>query len=132
MGSKGGGSSSSSSNSTSSTSEDNKVSATDNAIALGKDSNFSYQDQFPDNVKEAFSELVALAGDAGLAAIGFANSAINANKDTLALVAARAKQAEDAENLKDGVLVKDIFPMLILGVLGFGAIFAFKGMRLKK
>jgi len=132
MGSKGGGSSSSSSNSTSSNSEDNKVTATDNAIALGKDSNFSYQDQFPDNVKEAFSELVQLAGDAGLAAIGFANQAINTNKDTLELVAARAKQAEDAENLKDGVLIKDIFPMLVLGVLGFGAIFAFKGMRLKK
>lgn len=132
MGSKGGGSSSSSSNSTSSTTQDNKVSATDNAIALGTSSQFSYQDQFPDNVREAFSELVNLAGDAGLAAIAFANQAINANKDTLSLVATRAKQAEDAENLKDGVLIKDIFPMLVLGVLGFGAIFAFKTMKRKK
>lgn len=128
----GGGSSSESSNSTSSNSEDNKVTATDNAIALGKDSNFSYIEEFPDNVRESFSELVQLAADAGLTAIGFANQAIKSNSDALDLVATRAKQAEDAENLKDGVLIKDIFPMLVLGVLGFGAIFAFKSMKVKK
>lgn len=132
MGSKGGGSSSESSNSTSSNSEDNKVSATDNAIALGKDSEFSYHDEFSDNVKDAFSDLVMLAGDAGIAALGFANAAINANEGALDLVATRAKQAEDAENLEDGILIRDIMPMLILGVLGFGAIFAYTSVKGKK
>ncbi len=128
----GGGSNSESNTSTSSNSEDNKVSATDNAIALGKDSQFSYVEEFPDNVKAAFTELIDLAKDAGLTAIGFANEAIKANSDSLQLVATRAKQAEDAENLKEGVLVKDIFPMLVVGVLGFGAIFAYKSMKVKK
>lgn len=125
-------SSSESSNSTSSNSEDNKVSATDNAIALGKDSSFSYVDEFSDNVKDSYNELVQLAKDAGIAAIGFANTAIETNQDTLELIATRAKQAEDAENLKDGVLIKDIFPMLVIGVLGFGAIFAYKNVKGKK
>lgn len=128
----GGGSNSEANTSTSSNSEDNKVSATDNAIALGKDSQFSYVEEFPDNVKAAFTELIDLAKDAGLTAIGFANEAIKANSDSLQLVADRAKRAEEVENLKDGVLVKDIFPMLVVGVLGFAAIFAYKSMKVKK
>lgn len=132
MGSKGGGSSSSSSNSTSSTSEDNKVSATDNAIALGKDSQFSYVDEFSDNVAKAFSDLVDLVRDGGSVAVDAVNNAVSSNERAMQLIAERAKQAEDAENLKDGVLIKDIFPMLVLGVLGFGAIFAFKTMKRKK
>lgn len=128
----GGGSSSESSNSTSTTTQDNKVSATDSAIALGTNAQFNYSDQFSDNVKSAFSDLITLAENAGLTAIGFANNAIQANQNAVKNAQDTAARSQDLNALGSGVLVKDIVPMLIIGALGFGAIAIFKGMKAKK
>jgi len=114
----------SSSSSTSTNTEDNKVSATDNALALGKDSSFSYSNDFSENVKEAFEELVQLSRDTGIAAMGFAQQAIQSNEKNVETMAARATTAEETATLKDQIIFKQLIPYigvaLLLWVFSFG------------
>lgn len=103
-------SSSSSENTTSTTTQDNKVSATDNAVALGNEASLTYTDQFSDNVKAAFEELVGLARDAGIVAAEFAQKSIAANQDAINKVADQSKQSVDAANLQGSTILKSFVP----------------------
>lgn len=125
---KGGGSNSESTNTTSTTTQDNKVSATDNAVALGNEAVLNYTEQFPDNVKEAFDELVGLARDAGLTAIGFAKEAISANQKSVDAVQTTSKNAIDAANLKDAALLKSSIPYIAAVAVAY-FIFTRKGKK---
>ena len=106
----GGGSSSESSNQTQSVTEDNKVSATDNAIALGNEAQFTYTDEFSDNVKQSFNELVALMRDTGKIATEFAEKAIATNEAALKTVAENAQKSEELAKLQDSVLFQKFLP----------------------
>lgn len=126
---KSGGSSSSSTNTTSTTTQDNKVSATDSAIALGNEAQFSYSDQFPDNVKEAFNELVGLVRDAGQAAQDFASKAIQANESSVQKVQETSQAAIDAVNLKDQALLKSLIPYVGIASIIFAFSFVKGGKK---
>ena len=114
---KGSASSSSSSNTTSTTTQDNKVSATDNAIALGNQASFQYTDQFSDNVRTAFEEILQLARDVGQTAIEFANKAVETNEKAVEQVAQRAQNAEENANLKDQIIVKNLIPYIGIALI---------------
>ena len=121
-----GSSSSSSTNTTSTTTQDNKVSATDSAIALGNSSSFVYTDEFNDNVAKAVDSLIGLARDAGLVASSFATKAIQSNEKALEAVAQNGQRSQEISTLKDGVVFKDAIPyiavtFIVLGLFsGFG------------
>lgn len=125
---KGGGSNSESTNTTQTTTEDNKVSATDNAIALGNSATLNYTENLPDNAVQVFNELVGLAKDAGLVAIGFAKEAISANQKSVDAVQNTSKNAIDAANLKDAALLKSSIPYIAAIAIAF-FIFSGKGKR---
>lgn len=125
---KGGGSNSESTNTTQTTTEDNKVSATDNAIALGNSATLNYTENLPDNAVQVFNELVGLAKDAGLVAIGFAKEAISANQKSVDAVQNTSKNAIDAANLKDAALLKSAIPYIAAISIAF-FIFTGKGKK---
>lgn len=121
---KGGGSESSSSSSTSTTTQDNKVSATDNAIALGNESQFTYTDQFSDNVKSAYLELLNLAREVGQTAIGFAQEAVKANENAVKTVTDNSQKTQELLALKDQSILKDSIPYIGIAAMVF---FIFSG-----
>lgn len=125
-----GSSKSSSSNTTQTTSQDNRVAADNNAVALGNGASLSYLDQFNDQVKDAFLALIGLARDAGTVAAGFASNAIKANEDALSKVTDTQQKANDLNTLGSGTLFKDLFPIAgVVLVFIFGISFLGKGRK---
>lgn len=108
---------------TSSTTEqkDQRVSATDNAVALGAGATLSANDEFSDNVKEAFDELIKLTRDVGMVAIGFAEKAQGVTESALGTVANRAEKSEEIENA-DKVFLLRALSIAGIGVIGVIAI----------
>lgn len=113
----GGGSSSSSSNSTSSVTEDNKVAAQDNAIALGNEAVFNYTDEFPPEVVQAFKDVLQFAKDTVTGAAGFAEKAISINEKAVQTVADSAQRSQELSQLKDSVLFQKFLPYAGVGAL---------------
>lgn len=115
----GGSSSSSSSNtSTSTVSQDNRVAADSGGVALGQQATLDINNSFSDNVKQAFSELVGLAQEAGQQAVNFSQAAIQANENAANQVAAQAQVSVDAANQGNAVLIKQLAPYIVVAVIG--------------
>jgi hypothetical protein len=116
-------SSSSSSNTTQTTTQDNKVSATDNAVALGNEAVLNYTDQFSPEVRAAFADLVGLVRDAGIVATGFASQAVQSNEAAMDRLADQAKASVDAAALQKETILKSLIPYagiaLIISVFAF-------------
>jgi len=98
--------------------KDQRVTATDSAIALGAGAQLSVTDQFSDNVLDAFNKIVSLAESAGVTAIGFAKDAQKATETALEKVSERAAQSEEIENANRIALVR------IVTVFAFGMVIA--------
>lgn len=113
---------SSSSSSTEQTSEDNKVTATDGGVALGKDAQLSYINQLGPEAKAVVERAFELAENAGLVALGLHQQTVDFQNDALQAASERAKRAEEVENLKDTVIFKDVLPWLVGGVVVVGLI----------
>jgi hypothetical protein len=113
----GGGSSSSSENTTSSVTEDNKVAAQDNAVALGNEAVLNYTDQFSPEVAGAFRQLVDLASASLEGAKDFAQKSLSANQSALDSVASTAQKAQDIANLKDSVIFQKFLPYIGVGAV---------------
>ena len=125
-----GGSKSSSTNTTQTTTQDNRVAASDSAIALGNGATFNYTDQFSPEVRAAFDELVGLARDAGVVATGFAEKAIQSNEKALDSVTATVQKAQDLNTLQDGVIFKQALPYVAVTLIVLGLASAY-GRRKK-
>jgi adenine-specific DNA methylase len=90
--------SSSSSTSSSTTQVDDRVTAADQAVAVGGNGQLIVTDEFNDNVKDAFLRVVELVENAGIVATGFAEKSIGATEKALQAVAERATISESREN----------------------------------
>ncbi len=107
---------------TTQTSEDNKVTATDGGVALGKEAQLSYINQLGPEAKEVIEDAFKLAREAGLVALGLHQQTVEFQEKALEHAAARAERAEEIENLKDQIIFKDVLPWLVGGVVLFGMI----------
>jgi hypothetical protein len=126
----GSGSSSSSSNTTSTTTQDQKVSATDNAVALGPYATLEYVDQFSPEVRAAFADLVGLVRDAGIVATSFASKAVESNEAAMDRLADQAKASVDAASLQKETILKSLIPYA--GIALIISVFAFSKKGKKK
>lgn len=122
-------SSSSSTNTTQTTTQDQKVSATDSAIALGQGAALNYTEQFPDNVAAAFGELIQFARDSGEVAINFAKTAISNNQAAMQTVADQANKSVDAATLQKETILKNFIPYAGVALIVFVFAFSKKGKK---
>jgi len=113
---------SSSSSSTTQTSEDNKVTATEGGVALGKDAELSYINQLGPEAQEVIRDAFELAREAGAVALGLHQQSIEFQDAALQAASDRAERAEEIENLKDNIIFKDVLPWLVGGTVVFGLI----------
>lgn len=120
---------SSSSSSTEQTSEDNKVTATEGGVALGKDAQLSYVNQLGPEAQKVIQDAFNLAKDAGLVALGLHQQTVEFQNQALEAASSRAERAEEIENLKDSIIFKDVVPWLTGGVVLFGLIQVMGGKK---
>jgi len=118
-----------SSNSTSTTTQDQKVSATDSAIALGQGATLNYTDQMSDNVLAAVKELIQLTRDAGETAYNFATNSISTSKDAMEKVSEQAAQSVDAATLQKEQILKNFIPYAGVALIVFVFAFSKKGKK---
>lgn len=106
----GGGSKSSSASTTQSNSEDNRAAGDNGAIVLGKDASVNIQDQFGDNVLNAFNGLISLAKDAGSLVI---KNADQANQQAQSSVDAVTKAYQN-QSLGTTQVFQNMLPIIII------------------
>lgn len=107
----GGSSSSSSSARTTSIQEDNRVVADSGGLALAKGAQINIENQFPDTVVGVFNKLVDFASGAG-------QVASRTSEEALATIS----NLQDKNNQGDARVFTDLFPLLVVGLLGIAAI----------
>jgi uncharacterized membrane protein YraQ (UPF0718 family) len=123
------GSSSSSSSSTEQTNEDNKVTATEGGVALGKDAQLSYVNQLGPEAAKVVEDAFKLAKEAGLVALGLHQQTVEFQNQALEAASQRATRAEEVENFKDTIIFKDVLPWLVGGTVIFGLINVMGGKK---
>lgn len=112
-------SSSSSSAETKSVQEDNRVVGEGNATVLGK--NAIINNEFSDNVANAFTELISLAREAGSAIVDTSMRAVTSNEKALDTVATVQSDVNKESNA-----YTDMIPIFIIGAVALFGIIAFK------
>ena len=120
---------SSSSNSTSTTTQDNKTSATDNAVALGNAATLNYTDQFSPEVLTAFEQLVGLAKDALTGAKDFASQSVLVNESAMNKVADQAQASVAAATLQKETILKSLIPYAGVALIVSVFVFSKKGKK---
>jgi len=110
--------SSSKSSSSSSTQQiDDRVTAADQAIAVGGSGQLNVTDEFSDNVLDAFNNILDLAKNAGVVATGFATEAQKATENAMNKVTERASQSEEIQNSNAVILRNVVYFVGGLGLL---------------
>lgn len=112
-----------SSSSTANINEDNRQAVDNQSVALGKDATLMISNNFDDNVRGAFSDLVSLVRDAGQVVV---STSKNANENTQSTVNAVTAALQN-EKLGTASVFQNMVPLLLgAAVLIFLFGFVFK------
>lgn len=101
------------SSSTANTSEDNRVAGDNGALVLGKDAAIQINDQFSDNVLNAFKETIQLVRDAGKVAVDSNSKVVDASQQTLAAVTSALERQQKGTS----TTFTDMLPLILVSVV---------------